>query len=168
MVTLPTIDESFLPRNQLGRELWALCASSPGCVRNWRSCQAPSLAPGRRVARSVLERTRGEVNMYQIKRRGLLSTVLGVDSFSILFNHRSFQKPVVSPGVLTVCWEEGSLERMRKCPLEQSTLLKCPFRHFIWPSCGWPCCGCHEAPASVEPRLFFGHPSGRPFAFAAT
>ena len=27
---------------------------------------------------------------------------LGVDSFSILFNHRSFQKPAVSPWILLV------------------------------------------------------------------
>ena len=43
---------------------------------------------------------------------------LGVDSFSILFNHRSFQEPAVSPAVLMAFWKEGSLERMGKCPLE--------------------------------------------------
>ena len=47
---------------------------------------------------------------------GLLPTcsILGVDSFSILFSHRSFQKPAFfSPGVLMVF-----LERMGKVPLE--------------------------------------------------
>ena len=51
---------------------------------------------------------------------GLPSIVLGVDSESILFNHRSFQKPAVSPGVLMFFWKEVSLERMGKCPLENS------------------------------------------------
>ena len=37
---------------------------------------------------------------------------LGVDSSSILFNHRYFEKPAVSPGILMVLWKEGSLERM--------------------------------------------------------
>ena len=37
---------------------------------------------------------------------------LGVDSLSILFNHRSFQKPAVSPGCLMVSGKERSLERM--------------------------------------------------------
>ena len=43
----------------------------------------------------------------------------GVDSFSILFNHRSVQKPAVFPEFLEVCWKEGSLERMGKVPLEK-------------------------------------------------
>ena len=38
--------------------------------------------------------------------------ILGVDSNSIIFNHLSFQKQAVSPGVLMVFWKEGSLERM--------------------------------------------------------
>ena len=37
--------------------------------------------------------------------------VLGADS-PILFNHRAFQTPAVSPGFLRVSWKEGSLERM--------------------------------------------------------
>ena len=43
---------------------------------------------------------------------------LGVDSLSILFNHRSFQKPAVFPGLLTVSLEEGFPERMGKAALE--------------------------------------------------
>ena len=31
---------------------------------------------------------------------------------TILFNHRSFQKPAVSPGLWVVFWKEGCLERM--------------------------------------------------------
>ena len=45
----------------------------------------------------------------------------GVDSLSILFNHCSFQKPAVSPEFLEVLWKEGSLERIGKVPIEQST-----------------------------------------------
>ena len=41
--------------------------------------------------------------------------LLGIHSFSILFNHRSFEKPAASPGVLMVLWD---LERMGTCPLE--------------------------------------------------
>ena len=37
---------------------------------------------------------------------------LGVDSFSILFSHRSFQKPAISPGFLLVFQQEGSLQRL--------------------------------------------------------
>ena len=33
---------------------------------------------------------------------GWLVELLGVDSFSILLNHRSFQQPAVSPGFFTV------------------------------------------------------------------
>ena len=45
-----------------------------------------------------------------------VANILGVDSLSILFNHRSFQKPAVSLG--SDFWKEGSLERMGECPLE--------------------------------------------------
>ena len=54
---------------------------------------------------------------------------LGVDSFSILFNHHSVQKPAVSPGVLMVFRKEGSLERMGKCPLECGSRSGAPRRH---------------------------------------
>ena len=38
---------------------------------------------------------------------------LGVDSFSILFNHRSFEKPIAfSPGFWVAFWKAGCLERM--------------------------------------------------------
>ena len=57
----------------------------------------------------------------------IIYILLGVDSFSILFNHRSFQKLAVSPGVLIVFWKEGSPERMGKCPLEYGWLRN-PFR----------------------------------------
>ena len=50
---------------------------------------------------------------------------LGVDSLSILFNHRSFQKPAVLPGFPEVFLKEGSLERMGKVPLEKFQL-RCP------------------------------------------
>ena len=43
---------------------------------------------------------------------------LGVDSFSILLNHGSSQKPAVSPGLLMVSSKDGSLERMGKVPLD--------------------------------------------------
>ena len=53
-----------------------------------------------------------------------VGTFKEADSFSILFNHRSFQKPIVfSPWILLVFLEEGSLERLGKCPLEQWVLL---------------------------------------------
>ena len=39
---------------------------------------------------------------------------------TILFNHRSFQKPRVFAGILEVFKKEGSLERMGKVPLESS------------------------------------------------
>ena len=51
----------------------------------------------------------------------------GVESFSILLNHRSFQKPAVFPGFLQVFWKEGSLERMGKVAFR-------PFERV--PSCG--------------------------------
>ena len=48
-----------------------------------------------------------------------LAESLGVDSVSILFNHRSFQKLAAFffrfPEVF---WKEGSLERMGKVPME--------------------------------------------------
>ena len=41
------------------------------------------------------------------------------DSFSILFNHRSFQHPAVSPGVLMVFWKDSDWKEWKwKCPLE--------------------------------------------------
>ena len=43
---------------------------------------------------------------------------LGVDSFSILFNRRSFPKPAISPGFL----ERRILERMGKISLEEGYL----------------------------------------------
>ena len=38
--------------------------------------------------------------------------------FPIIFNHRSFQRLAVFPGIPEVFWKEGSLERMRKVPLK--------------------------------------------------
>ena len=47
------------------------------------------------------------------------STVLGVDSMSILFNHRSFQKPDPFPCIFDGFLRRfGPVERMGKAPLE--------------------------------------------------
>ena len=55
----------------------------------------------------------------QGKQQQLVGTLLGVDSLLIIFNHRSFQKPIaVSPRFSVVFWKEGCLERMGKVPLE--------------------------------------------------
>ena len=52
----------------------------------------------------------------------LLPTILGVDSLSILFNHRSVLKQIaVLPGFLKVFKKEGSLERMGKVPLNHAS-----------------------------------------------
>ena len=47
--------------------------------------------------------------------------VLGVDSFSILSNHRSFQKLAVSPGVLMVFWKDSDpwVQNGWTCPPEK-------------------------------------------------
>ena len=56
----------------------------------------------------------------QSSNTSLASRILGVDSFSILFNHRSFQKPDrCFPKTLGIFLQkEGCLERMGMAPLE--------------------------------------------------
>ena len=44
-------------------------------------------------------------------------------AFTILFSHRAFQEPAISPGFSVVFRKEGSLQRMGKLPLEQTQQL---------------------------------------------